>query len=60
MTRIGALVVHGMGRGAGYSESSHRAPRSARRAGVAHQWKEVLWAPILDPRESDLWTAITP
>src|SRR5580765_5856752 len=60
MTRIGALVVHGMGRqAAGYSESLRIALLDQLGTQAWRiEWKEVLWAPILDPRESDLWTAM--
>jgi hypothetical protein len=60
MTRIGVLVVHGMGRQKqGYSEGLRTAlldrlgPDAWRL-----EWKEVLWAPILEPRETDLWDAM--
>jgi hypothetical protein len=60
MTRIGALVVHGMGRqAAGYSEGLRIALLDQLGTQAWRiEWKEVLWAPILDPRESDLWTAM--
>ena len=60
MTRIGALVVHGMGRqAAGYSEGLRIALLDQLGTQAWRiEWKEVLWAPILDPSESDLWTAM--
>jgi pimeloyl-ACP methyl ester carboxylesterase len=57
---IGALVVHGMGRQTpGFSHNLRDAvftelgPEAAR-----IDWEEVDWASILEPRESDLWSAM--
>ena len=60
MTRIGVLVVHGMGRQkAAFSEGLREALLDRLGADAWRlEWKEVLWAPILEPRETDLWTAM--
>ena len=57
---LGALVAHGMGRQeAGFAEGlrSRVAAQLGESAGLV-VWQEVLWAPILEPRESDLWNAM--
>jgi hypothetical protein len=57
---VGALVVHGMGRQEpGFSEGL-RSAVSTRLGELAESmvWQEVLWAPILEPRETALWTAM--
>jgi hypothetical protein len=56
-TRIGALVIHGMGfQKTGFSSglqqavSKHLASRAGRVA-----WQEIHWADVLEPRENELW-----
>ena len=56
-TRVGALVIHGMGfQKKGFSSglfqavSKHLAARGARVA-----WQEIHWADVLEPRENELW-----
>jgi hypothetical protein len=60
MTRIGVLVVHGMGRQKkDFSEGLRTALLDRLGADAWRiEWKEVLWAPILEPREADLWDAM--
>ena len=60
MTRIGALVVHGMGRQkAHYSDGLKAAVNQRLGADTARvEWKEILWAEVLDPREEALWDAM--
>ena len=60
MTRVGVLVVHGMGRQKQNYSEGLRTALLDRLGGDAWriEWKEVLWAPILEPRETDLWDAM--
>jgi hypothetical protein len=57
---IGALVVHGMGRQEpGFAEGLCAAVSDRLGADAARViWQEVLWAEILEPRETALWTAM--
>ena len=52
MTRVGVLVVHGMGRQKQNYSEGLRTALLDRLGGDAWriEWKEVLWAPILEPR----------
>ena len=57
---LGALVVHGMGRQQPGFADGLRAAVSARMGESAGLvvWQEVHWAPILDPRENELWESM--
>src|SRR6187549_3326949 len=64
MTRVGALVVHGMGRQeAHFSDGLRNAVLDQLGAEDSRlrqrlEWTEVLWAPVLEPRETDVWDAM--
>ena len=60
MTRIGALVVHGMGRQeAHFSDGLKTAVLNQLGVDASRlEWTEVLWAPVLEPRETDVWDAM--
>ena len=56
-TRIGALVIHGMGsQERGFSTGLQLAvsKRLDTRAGRI-AWQEVHWGDVLEPRETELW-----
>jgi hypothetical protein len=60
MSRLGALVVHGMGRQAPGFSAGLQAGVSTELGPLASrvEWQEVEWASILEPREDALWAAM--